>query len=106
MEVTGIDETVNADRVKGIARAVSHYYPDYAPSRFDGAHLRSGLRPCSPDGLPYIGRASRFDNLMVATGHAMMGVSLAPVTGRLIAEMLAGEPPSCGIEGLSPDRYA
>ena len=64
------------------------------------------IRPCSPDGLPYVGRIARFANLSAATGHAMMGVSLAPITGTLIAEMLSGEPASIPIAALSPDRYA
>jgi D-amino-acid dehydrogenase len=106
MEVTGIDETIDHDRVRGIAEAVSRYYPDFSPSRFASARVRVGLRPCSPDGLPYIGRVSRYVNLCVATGHAMMGVSLAPITGKLIAEIIAGEPASCRIDALNPDRYA
>ena len=54
------------------------------------ARRGAGLRPCSPDGLPYVGRFARFANLSAATGHAMMGVSLGPITGKLIAEMLSG----------------
>jgi len=106
MEMTGIDETIDRDRVRGIANAVSRYYPDFTPPRFEATHVRAGLRPCSPDGLPYIGRVSRFANLSVATGHAMMGISLAPITGKLIAEMLSGQPLSCSVAGLDPDRYA
>jgi D-amino-acid dehydrogenase len=53
-----------------------------------------------------IGRTARCDNLCFATGHAMMGVSLAPITGKLIAQMLEGERLSCSVEGLSPDRFA
>ena len=65
-----------------------------------------GLRPCSPDGLPYIGRTGKFANLTLATGHAMMGLSLGPITGRLVAEILAGEKTSIDIALLNPDRYA
>ena len=74
-------------------------------AHFATATVRTGLRPCSPDGLPYIGRVGRFANLSVATGHAMMGVSLAPITGRLIAEILSGEKPSCAVDAVSPNRY-
>jgi D-amino-acid dehydrogenase len=56
--------------------------------------------------MPYVGQVSRYANLSVATGHAMMGMSLGPITGKLMAEILAGEPPSCNMAGLSPDRYA
>ena len=106
MELGGIDEGIDAARVRGIVKSVASYYPDITPAHLEQATVRTGLRPCSPDGLPYVGRVSRFANLSVATGHAMMGMSLGPITGKLIAEMLSGEPLSCSMEGLSPDRYA
>jgi len=56
--------------------------------------------------LPYIGRFAKFANLSAATGHAMMGVSLAPITGELIAQVLSGEKTSISISALSPDRFA
>jgi D-amino-acid dehydrogenase len=65
----------------------------------------SGLRPCSPDGLPYLGRFRRFNNLSVAAGHAMMGLSMSLITGRLMAEILSGERPSFDLTLLDPDRY-
>jgi D-amino-acid dehydrogenase len=106
MELTGIDETINLIRVRGIVKSVARYYPDVTPSHFEHASIRSGLRPCSPDGLPYIGRFERFANLSTASGHAMMGVSLAPITGKLIAEVVSDEPPSLPITALRPDRYS
>ena len=106
MELTGIDEGINPARVRGIVNSVARYFPDITPAQLQQATVRSGLRPCSPDGLPYVGRVSRFANLSVATGHAMMGISLGPITGKLMAEILSGEPLSCSMEGLSPDRYA
>ncbi len=106
MELTGIDERIDAARVRGIVKSVAGYFPDITPAHLEQATVRSGLRPCSPDGLPYVGRISRFANLSVATGHAMMGMSLGPITGKLIAEALSGEPLSCSMEGLNPDRYA
>ena len=55
--------------------------------------------------FPYVGRTARYANLGIAAGHAMVGISLGPVTGRLMAEVLAGEPPSVDIGLLKPDRY-
>lgn len=106
MEIAGIDETINPARIRGIVKSACQYYPGFHPSHFASATVRTGLRPCSPDGMPYIGRFARFSNLSAATGHAMMGVSLSPITGRLIAELLSGANTSCAIETLSPDRYA
>ena len=106
MEITGIDDSVHPARIRGIVKSVAACFPDVTRAHLDAATVRTGLRPCSPDGLPYVGRAGRFANLSVATGHAMMGVSLAPITGKLIAELLAGEAPSLAIGALAPDRFA
>ena len=106
MEITGLDERVSPGRVRGIVRAATRYYPEFAPGDFDGVPVWRGLRPCSPDGLPYVGRTNRYRNLSVATGHAMMGVSLGPVTGKLVAELLSGERPSIDLGLLHPDCYA
>ena len=106
MEITGIDERIDAARVRGLAKSIGDYFPDVTPQVLAPASVRSGLRPCSPDGLPYIGRFGGYANLSAATGHAMMGVSLAPVTGMLLAQVLSGERTSIAIDALSPDRYA
>jgi D-amino-acid dehydrogenase len=106
MELSGIDTSVDPARVRGIVRAATRYYPALTEGDFEGVPASCGLRPCSPDGLPYVGRAGRHENLCAATGHAMMGVSLGPITGRLVAEILSGEEPSIDIRALSPDRHA
>jgi D-amino-acid dehydrogenase len=105
MEIAGINETINSRRVRGIVRAVPDYFPEFKESDFTEIKPWSGLRPCSPDGMPYIGRTKKWKNLTIATGHAMMGLSLGPVTGRLVAELLAGEKPSVSLPLLSPDRF-
>ena len=106
MEIAGLNEQINPVRVQGIIRAAARYYPEFQPQDFDGIPPWRGLRPCSPDGLPYVGRTARYSNLCLATGHAMMGLSLGPITGRLVAEILSGEKPSIDIQPLDPDRYA
>jgi len=105
MEMAGLDESVNPIRVRSIVEAMPRYYPDFEPADFARLDAWRGLRPCSPDGLPYIGRSKRVSNLVIAAGHAMMGVSLAPITGKLVAQTLAGERPDIDLSLLSPDRY-
>jgi D-amino-acid dehydrogenase len=105
MEIAGLNEDINPARVRGIVRAVPHYYPEFKPEDFDGIQPWRGLRPCSPDGLPYVGRTARYANLSIATGHSMMGLSLGPITGKLMGEILSGEKPSIDIQMLNPDRY-
>jgi len=106
MEIAGLNEDINPVRVRGIIKSVPKYFPEFTPADFADVKPWCGLRPCSPDGLPYVGRTARHANLTLATGHAMMGLSLGPITGRLMAEILSGEEPSIEIGLLDPDRYA
>ncbi len=106
MEIAGLNEEINPVRVQGIIKSVPRYYPEFKIADFEGIQPWRGLRPCSPDGMPYIGRASRYANLSIATGHAMMGLSLAPVTGKLVAQILSRETPFLDIKQLNPERYA
>ena len=105
MELSGMDESIQRERVAGITASVPRYFPDFTPEDFRNLPVWRGLRPCAPDGLPYIGRFARHANLTAATGHAMMGLSLAPITGQLIAELLSGEKSSIDLSALSPDRF-
>ena len=106
MEIAGLNEDINPVRVRGIVKSVPKYFPEFQVSDFESVRPWRGLRPCSPDGMPYLGRPARFRNLVVATGHAMMGLSLGPVTGQLVTELLAGKPPSIPLDLLNPDRFA
>jgi D-amino-acid dehydrogenase len=106
MEIAGFNEHIAPRRVAGIVKALTNYYPRFRSEHFDGIQPWCGLRPCSPDGLPYLGRTRAAANLIVATGHAMMGLSLAPITGALAAQLAGGEPPRFDLALLAPDRYA
>ena len=105
MEIAGLDKSVNTRRVQGILGAVPRYYPDFDAADFQNVKVWAGLRPCSPDGLPYVGRPAKFDNLCVATGHAMMGLSLGPITGKLVAQTVSGQTPAFVSTLLNPDRF-
>jgi D-amino-acid dehydrogenase len=106
MEIAGLNEDINPVRVRGIIKSVPKYFPDFTPEDFADVKPWCGLRPCSPDGLPYLGRTRKFENLTIATGHAMMGLSLGPISGRLVSEIVSGEKPSFDLSLLNPDRYA
>jgi len=106
MEIAGLNEDINPVRVQGIIKSVTKYFPKFSPADFENVQPWRGLRPCSPDGLPYLGRTARFSNLILATGHAMMGMSLSPITGRLVSEIVSGEKPTFDLSLLSPNRYA
>jgi D-amino-acid dehydrogenase len=106
MEIAGLNEDINPLRVQGIIKSTLNYYPDLRADDFAGVKPWCGLRPCSPDGLPYLGRPARYSNLIIATGHAMMGLSLGPVTGQLVADVVSNARPSIDISQLNPGRYS
>jgi D-amino-acid dehydrogenase len=103
MELGSAQTVVPQRRVAGIARTFSAFYPGYTPAV--PAKVSAGLRPCSPDGLPYIGRVKGWDNLTLATGHGMMGMSLGPATGRIVSDILLGRKPPLDCAAFNPDRF-
>ncbi len=103
MELAGLDFSLNRRRVRAIVRGAGGYLPDV--DRYRVREIWRGLRPCTPDGLPLLGRSARLDNLVIATGHAMVGVSLGPITGRLVAELCAGRAPALDLTLLRPERF-
>jgi D-amino-acid dehydrogenase len=65
-----------------------------------------GFRPCSPDGLPYIGVTKKYSNLAMATGHAMIGLGLAPATGKIIADAFNDGKPAIEVGLFDANRYS
>lgn len=104
MELDKINERVDMKRVKGIVASVPKYFPDLNPLLPKSEQVWFGFRPSSPDGLPYIGRTKKLSNLIVATGHGMMGLSLGPATGFLVSQLIAEQVPEMDIAMFSPDR--
>jgi len=104
MEIAGINNTIRMNRVEAIAGAASNYYEGVQLPQEDLEQAKCGLRPLSPDGLPFIGRHSSCENLVMATGHAMMGWSLGPGTGKLVSELISDKKTSMNINAFSPER--
>lgn len=104
MEITGINHKINPARVDAISKAAKEYYPDILITRDEREQAACGLRAISPDGKPYIGKSSKCKNLTIATGHAMMGWSMAPATGKLVSEIISEKKPSLNLDSFSPDR--
>jgi D-amino-acid dehydrogenase len=104
MEIGGINHKINPVRVNSIARAIENYYPNVKVNQQEKEHAKCGLRPCSPDGLPYIGKSSKCKNVTFATGHAMMGWSLGPATGKLVSEIISDKKTSLDLSPFHVDR--
>jgi D-amino-acid dehydrogenase len=117
MEIGKVNDRILLPRVQGILEAVPKYLPGYTddPAFREMSdltklkeNLRSkvwyGFRPLSVDGLPYIGYAKKTSNLIIASGHAMLGLSFGAGTGKLVAELADGKPTSVGVEAFDPGR--
>jgi D-amino-acid dehydrogenase len=102
LELAGLDASIDARRLDAVRRAADPYLRDGA--RGGRETVWRGLRPLSADGLPLIGRLPTQSRIAVATGHGHIGVSLAPATGKLIAELLTGQPPTLDLRPLKPVR--
>jgi D-amino-acid dehydrogenase len=102
-ELCGLDESVSPRRVAALVAGATRGMPNLS-GRTRLSTWR-GLRPCAPDGVPIIGASERLPNLVLATGHAHMGLALAPITGRLVREIISDEEPSHDLCAVRPDRF-
>lgn len=106
MEIAPVNNKINLNRVEGIVVSVSNYFPDIKLAMPEKKDIWFGFRPCSPDGLPYLGYAKKIDNLIIAGGHAMMGISLGPASGKIVADLANGKKPEVAIKVFEPGRFS
>lgn len=104
MEIGGINHKVNPVRVNAIAKAGESYFKGLRITSQEKLEASCGLRPVTPDGLPYIGRSDTCKNLVIATGHAMMGWSMGPATGKLVTEIISHKKPSLDLTPFKVER--
>ncbi|WP_340200562.1 NAD(P)/FAD-dependent oxidoreductase [Ascidiimonas sp. W6] len=105
MEFSGSNTIIRPERVKAISNAVSDYYTQINLIDSELKNAKCGLRPITPDGLPYIGYVSSLENLVVAAGHAMMGWSMGPATGKLVCELINKQKTSMDLRMFCPNRF-
>ena len=103
MEFAGYDTTLNRTRLDALARGAAEYLQEPVGPRVEEEWY--GWRPMTPDDLPTIGRAGHARNLMLATGHGMLGVSLSAITGQLVSELLTGQRPALDVAPYAPTRF-
>lgn len=105
MELSGINNKVMLSRMQGIYNSAKDFYPglkiDFPPTD----KIWNGLRPVTPDGLPYIGKVPNTDNVIIAGGHAMLGISLGTGTGKLVTEIMSNKNASVKLLAFSPTRF-
>lgn len=105
MEITSTKTPPRMKRVTGILNAVRRYFPEFNVPTPTQDKIWYGYRPCSADGLPYIGRIKKYKNVVIATGHSMLGLSLGAGTGKLVDEIVLGQTTSIDIKAFEVERF-
>lgn len=103
LELSGINDNIDQRRLNVIVRSIGEYLTTKV-DRSKG-YVWSGLRPLSPDGRPMIRSLKRIPNVLVATGHSMTGITLGPVTGKLVSQLVTGEVPVVDPTPFSLNRF-
>ncbi|GMQ82035.1 MAG: FAD-dependent oxidoreductase [Rhodothermia bacterium] len=105
LTLVGFDEKIDTRRTIPLQRQARLYCPEFSTDDTPLPATRSGFRPCTIDGLPAIGKADEWKNVIVASGHGMLGMTQGPITGQIVADLVAGTQPSVDISSLNPNRF-
>ena len=105
MELSGINNKVLVKRMEGIYHSAKEFYPGLQIDLPPADKIWNGLRPVTPDGLPYIGKVATMPNVIIAGGHAMLGISQATGTGKLVSELVGDQKTSIDISAFRTDRF-
>jgi len=103
LELGGMDFSINNRRVNAIMGAAKDYLGQVETMEI--TEVRAGLRPCTPDGLPIIDTVPDYKNLIIATGHGMLGITLAPITGKLISQLACKQTRDIDLTPLQVTRF-
>jgi D-amino-acid dehydrogenase len=103
LELAGMDSSINERRVRAIRRGANLYLPGLEQARV--LETWAGLRPCTPDGLPILSRSESFENLFIAAGHAMLGMSLGPISGKVISQLVNEEKTDVDLAPFRLNRF-
>lgn len=90
MEVTGNDLSLNTVRIDAIKASAARYFTQLDWAKMPQSEQWAGLRPVTADGMPVVGRVPGTPNIYICSGHAMVGVGLAPISGKVIAGIIEG----------------
>lgn len=107
MEIVGTDRSINPKKIAGLKKSVVNYLPQFTMQdlQVDEEDIWVGLRPISPDGLPYVGKLNKFDNVYASTGQAMMGMSLGAISGKIVSDLIVHGSSECSHPLIDPNRY-
>lgn len=105
MEIVGLDKSITPAKVNALKKSILEYYPEYRMEDLDKEEVWVGLRPCSPDGLPYIGKLKHYQNIYISTGYSMVGMSLGFAGGEMIGQLITTGEAELSDQLIDPNRY-
>ncbi len=105
MEFSGNNNRVLIKRMEGIYNSVKQFYPGLEIGFPPKDKIWTGLRPVSPDGLPYIGKVSKFENLLISGGNAMLGISEGAAAGQIISDLIEKRSTPIDISAFKVERF-
>jgi D-amino-acid dehydrogenase len=105
MELSGINNKILIKRMQGIYDSAKNFYPGLKINLPPADKIWNGLRPVSPDGLPYIGRHNTINNVVIAGGHAMLGISQATGTGKLVSQLIQQQQTEIDVSAFAVERF-
>lgn len=105
MEIVGRDKSITPAKISALKKSVIPYFPEYSLEDLDDQDVWVGLRPCSPDGLPYVGKIEPYKNIFVSTGHSMIGMSLSFASGETISQLITEGQAELSHPLTDPNRY-
>ena len=103
MELSGRNELVRRSRIDALRAGAERFL--LAPLGEGRAEEWVGWRPMTPDELPILGPSPRDANVVLATGHGMMGISMAPATAKIVAELVTSGAAETDLSPYAPDRF-
>ncbi len=105
MMLAGKDKSIDTRRVSSMRQSINRCFNDFALDENNTSETWAGLRPCSPDGLPIVGRIDEGANVIVATGHGMLGMSLGAATGQIVTQIIEDSVAHLAADKMRLDRF-
>lgn len=105
MEIVGKDMSITKPKVNAIKKAILEFYPQYNLEGLSREEVWVGLRPCSADGMPYVGKVDSYKNIFISSGYSMVGMSMSFAAGEIIKQLITTGKADLASPMTDPNRF-
>lgn len=105
MEIVGLNRHITPAKVSALKKSILQFFPDYSIHDLENQEVWVGLRPCSADGLPYVGKINTRKNIYVCSGHSMVGMSLGFTSGEIVSQLITDGKAKLAHPMIDPNRF-